>query len=40
MKLLGERFLKGRVWFETGDGVGTTFKLLLPVDYASPPAVG
>ncbi|MFA5161039.1 MAG: ATP-binding protein [Elusimicrobiales bacterium] len=31
MKLFGERFLKGRVWFETDSSKGTTFFLELPV---------
>ncbi len=31
MKLLGEKFLKGKVWFDTEEGKGTTFYLHLDI---------
>lgn len=30
MKLLGEQYLRGKVWFETGEGQGTSFYLSVP----------
>lgn len=31
MKLLGENYLKGKVWFESENNIGTTFYLALPI---------
>ena len=36
MKLLGERYLEGRVSFTTSEECGTTFKILLPTGNARP----
>jgi signal transduction histidine kinase len=33
MKLFGERYLKGNVWFSTSDGEGTTFIISVPISY-------
>jgi signal transduction histidine kinase len=30
MKLFGEKYLKGKVWFESNPATGTTFFILLP----------
>jgi len=35
IKLLGERYLKGRVWFETDVDAGTTFVMSCPADISS-----
>ncbi|CAK8713310.1 Histidine kinase-, DNA gyrase B-, and HSP90-like ATPase [Candidatus Electrothrix aarhusensis] len=33
MKLFGERYLKGKVWFSTSEEKGTTFFLSIPITY-------
>ncbi|MDQ7780865.1 MAG: HAMP domain-containing sensor histidine kinase [Planctomycetota bacterium] len=34
MKLFGERYLKGKVWFSTSEDAGTTFHVSLPPAYS------
>ncbi|MDU9049272.1 MAG: HAMP domain-containing sensor histidine kinase [Candidatus Electrothrix sp. Rat3] len=33
MKLFGERYLKGKVWFSTSEEKGTTFSISIPITY-------
>ena len=33
MKLFGEQYLKGKVWFSTSEDKGTTFFISVPLAY-------
>ena len=35
MKLFGEKYLKGEVWFTTSEEKGTTFHVSVPLLYRS-----
>jgi len=37
MKLFGEKYLGGKVWFETSEDKGTTFLLSVPITYSDAP---